>query len=376
MKIICAPDSFKESISASDAAMAMQRGIQQVYPEAHIERCPIADGGEGTLQAMVDATGGTYRQASVTGPLGRPVTAVWGLLGQQEHQPLTAVIEMAQAAGLHLLPKEKRNPSLTTTFGVGELIREALSAGAHRIVMGIGGSCTNDGGAGMAQALGVQFFDRTGALIEKPMNGSMLPTVERIDKTHLDPRLEWTQVTAACDVNNPLTGALGASVVYGPQKGASQSMVEMLDEALVYFAELVGGDFATHPGAGAAGGLGFGLLAFVDATLQRGIDLVLDTIQFDERCIGASLCLTGEGKLDGQSLQGKACLGVARRANMQGIRTVALVGCIGDEAERTLDAGLAEYHIIGPGLPPEVSMAKAGQLIEETTVKVLQAAMV
>ena len=228
MKIICAPDSFKESISASDAALAMQRGIQQVYPEAHIERCPIADGGEGTLQAMVDATGGTYRQASVTGPLGRPVTAVWGLLGEQEHQPLTAVIEMAQAAGLHLVPKEKRNPSLTTTYGVGELIREALSAGAHRIVMGIGGSCTNDGGAGMAQALGVQFFDRTGTLIEEPMNGSMLPTVERIDKSHLDPRLEWTQVIAACDVNNPLTGALGASVVYGPQKGASQSMVEML----------------------------------------------------------------------------------------------------------------------------------------------------
>ncbi|MAX25104.1 MAG: glycerate kinase [Phycisphaeraceae bacterium] len=376
MKIICAPDSFKESISASDAALAMQRGIQQVYPEAHIERCPIADGGEGTLQAMVDATGGTYRQASVTGPLGRPVTAVWGLLGEQEHQPLTAVIEMAQAAGLHLVPKEKRNPSLTTTYGVGELIREALSAGAHRIVMGIGGSCTNDGGAGMAQALGVQFFDRTGTLIEEPMNGSMLPTVERIDKSHLDPRLEWTQVIAACDVNNPLTGALGASVVYGPQKGASQSMVEMLDEALVYFAELVGGDFATHPGAGAAGGLGFGLLAFLDAGLQRGIDLVLDTIQFDERCIGASLCLTGEGKLDGQSLQGKACLGVARRANMQGIRTVALVGCIGKEAERTLDAGLAEYHIIGPGLPAEVSMAKADELIEQTTVKVLQAAMV
>ncbi|MFG0249900.1 MAG: glycerate kinase [Phycisphaeraceae bacterium JB051] len=376
MKIICAPDSFKESISATDAAIAMQRGIQQVYPEAHIELCPIADGGEGTLQAMVDATGGTYRQSSVTGPLGRPVTAVWGILGEQEHQPLTAVIEMAQAAGLHLVPKEKRNPSLTTTYGVGELIREALSAGAHRIVMGIGGSCTNDGGSGMAQALGVQFFDRTGVLIEKPMNGSMLPTVERIDKSHLDPRLDWTQVTAACDVNNPLTGALGASVVYGPQKGASQSMVEMLDEALVYFAELVGGDFASLPGSGAAGGLGFGLLAFVDATLQRGIDLVLDTIGFDERCIGASLCLTGEGKLYGQSLQGKACLGVARRANMQGIRTVALVGCTGDEADRTLDAGLAEYHIIGPGLAPEVSMANAGQLIEQTTVKVLQAAMV
>jgi glycerate kinase len=376
MKIICAPDSFKESISASDAALAMQRGIQQVYPEAHVELCPIADGGEGTLQAMVDATDGTYRQASVAGPLGRPVTAIWGLLGQQDHQPLTAVIEMAQAAGLHLIPREKRNPSLTTTYGVGELIREALSAGAHRIIMAIGGSCTNDGGAGMAQALGVQFFDRTGELIEKPMNGSMLPTVERIDKTHLDPRLEWTQIIAACDVNNPLTGALGASVVYGPQKGASLAMVEMLDEALVYFAELVGGDFATQQGAGAAGGLGFGLLAFVGARLERGIDLVLDTIQFDERCIGATLCLTGEGKLDGQSLQGKACLGVARRANMQGVRTIALVGCIGDEAQRTLEAGLAEYHVIGPDLPPEVSMAEADRLIQETTVKVLQEAMV
>lgn len=367
MKIICAPDSFKKSISATDAAHAMQRGIGAVYPDAHVEICPIADGGEGTVQAMVQATGGTYRQCSVTGPLGSPVTAVWGLLGEQDNQPITAVIEMAQAAGLHLVPTGKRNPSRTTTYGVGELIREALSTGAHRIVLGIGGSGTNDGGAGMAQALGVQFIDRTGERIEQPMTGSMLPTVERIDKTHMDPRVEWTQIIAACDVNNPLTGALGASVVYAPQKGASPSMVEMLDEALVYFAELVGGDHATQPGAGAAGGLGFGLLAFLDAKLQRGIDLVLDTINFDQRCIGASLCLTGEGKLDGQSLQGKACLGVARRANMQGVRTVALVGCIGDEAQRTLDAGLAEYHIIGPDLPPEVSMAQADQLIEQTT---------
>ncbi|HAI12276.1 MAG TPA: glycerate kinase [Phycisphaerales bacterium] len=376
MKIICAPDSFKESISATDAAHAMQRGILNVYPEAHVEICPIADGGEGTLQAMVDATGGEYRQCAVTGPLGQPVKALWGLLGQQDNEPLTAVIEMAQAAGIHLVEPDQRNPSLATTYGVGELIREALSAGAHRIVMGIGGSCTNDGGAGMAQALGVHFFDRTGEMITRPMTGSMLPTVERIDKTHMDPRIEWTQIIAACDVNNPLTGALGASVIYGPQKGASQSMVEMLDEALVYFAELVGGDFASTPGAGAAGGLGFGLLAFLDASLQRGIDLVLDTIHFDQRCIGATLCLTGEGKLDGQSLQGKACLGVARRANMQGVRTVALVGCIGDEAEKTLTAGLAEYHLIGPDLPAEVSMTQADRLIEETTVKVLQAAMV
>lgn len=376
MKIICAPDSFKESISATDAAHAMHRGIQKVYPEAHVEICPIADGGEGTVQAMVEATVGSYRQCAVTGPLGDPVTAVWGLLGQQDNEPITAVIEMAQAAGLHLVPKDKRNPSRTTTYGVGELIREALSAGAHRIIMGIGGSSTNDGGAGMAQALGVQFIDRTGEVITKPITGSMLPTIERIDKTHMDPRVEWTQIIAACDVNNPLTGALGASVVYGPQKGATPSMVEMLDEALVYFAELVGGDFATKQGAGASGGLGFGLLAFLDASLERGIDLVLDTIHFDERCIGASMCLTGEGKLDGQSLQGKACLGVARRANMQGVRTVALVGCVGDEAEKTLAAGLSEYHVIGPGLSPEVSMTQADRLIEETTVKVLQAAMV
>jgi glycerate kinase len=376
MKIICAPDSFKESISASDAAHAMQRGIWQVYPEAYVELCPIADGGEGTLQAMVEATDGCYRQCAVTGPLGKPVTALWGLLGQQDNQPLTAVIEMAQAAGLHLVPQDQRNPSRTTTYGVGELIREALSAGVHRIVMGIGGSCTNDGGAGMAQALGVSFIDRTGNLITKPMTGSMLPTVERIDKTHLDPRIEWAQIIAACDVNNPLTGALGASVVYSPQKGATPAMVEMLDEALVYFAELVGGDHATQAGAGAAGGLGFGLLAFLNAKLQRGIDLVLDTINFDQRCIGATLCLTGEGKLDGQSLSGKACLGVARRANLQGVRTVALVGCVGEEAQRTLDAGLAEYHVIGPGLSAEESMTQAARLIEQTTVKVLQAAMV
>ena len=206
MKIICAPDSFKESISATDAAYAMQRGIKQVYPQAHVEICPIADGGEGTLQAMVDATGGSYRQCAVTGPLGETVTALWGLLGKQENEPLTAVIEMAQAAGLHLVPTDQRNPSRTTTYGVGQMIREALSAGAHRIIMAIGGSCTNDGGAGMAQALGVEFIDRTGEMITKPITGLMLPAVERIDKTHMDPRVEWTEMIAACDVNNPLTG--------------------------------------------------------------------------------------------------------------------------------------------------------------------------
>jgi len=373
MKIICAPDSFKESISAFDAACAMEKGIRQVCPDAHVEVCPIADGGEGTLQAMVQATSGMYRQCAVTGPLGKPVTAMWGLLGEQENQPLTAVIEMAQAAGLHLVPSELRDPSNTTTYGVGQLIREAFCAGAHRIVMGIGGSCTNDGGAGMAQALGVQFVDRTKSIITKPMTGLMLASVDMIDKTHLDPRIEWTQIIAACDVNNPLTGALGASVVYGPQKGASPAAVELLDEALVYFAELVGGDDAMQPGAGAAGGLGFGLLAFLDAKLQRGIDLVLDTIGFDQRAMGATLCLTGEGKLDGQSLSGKACLGVAKRANMQGIRTIALVGALGEGAARTLDAGLGAYHVIGPGLSTKESMCQAEKLIEETTVKILQA---
>ena len=372
MKIICSPDSFKESISAYDAARAMQKGILQVYPDADVELCPIADGGEGTVEAMVQATGGEYRQAEVAGPLGQPVTASWGLLGHQDGQPLTAVIEMAQAAGLDLVLPENRNPANTTTYGVGELIREALGAGAKKIIMGIGGSCTNDGGAGMAQALGVQFTDRTKTLITKPMTGSMLPSVDTIDRSHLDPRIEWTQIIVACDVNNPLTGALGASAVYGPQKGATRETVEMLDEALVYFAEIAGPEFESLPGAGAAGGLGFGLMAFLDASLQRGIDLVLDTLHFDERCAGASLCLTGEGKLDGQSLSGKACLGVAKRAAVFGVPTVALVGCVGEDAQRTLEAGLTSYHIIGPNLPPDESMAQAAELIMQATVKVLQ----
>lgn len=372
MKIICAPDSYKESISAIDAAYAMQKGILEVYPNADVELCPIADGGEGTVEAMVQATNGQYRQCEVTGPLGKPVIVTWGLLGDQDGQPLTAVIEMAQAAGLDLVAASERDPAHTTTFGVGEMIREALGAGAKKIIMGIGGSCTNDGGAGMAQALGVQFTDRTKTLITKPMTGSMLPSVDAIDRTHLDPRIEWTQITVACDVNNPLTGALGASAVYGPQKGASRSTVEMLDEALVYFAEIAGPEFEAMPGAGAAGGMGFGLMAFLNAHLQRGIDLILDALDFEKKCEGASLCLTGEGKLDGQSLSGKACLGVAKRAEVLGIPTIALVGCAGKDADRTLEAGLTSYHVIGPDLPPEVSMAKAAELIMQTTVKVLQ----
>ncbi|MCC6579115.1 MAG: glycerate kinase [Phycisphaeraceae bacterium] len=371
MRIICAPDKFKLSISAEGAAQAMARGIRRVMQDAEVDCCPIADGGEGTVAAMIAATGGQWRKSTVTGPLGTPVTAAWGQL------PDAAVIEMASAAGLALVPADQRDPMRTTTFGVGELIRDALDSGAQHILLGIGGSATNDGGIGMAQALGVMFFDLSGQRLTSPLTGGDLSRIARIDLSARDPRIAETRITVACDVTNPLTGPQGAAAIYGPQKGASPRQVEQLDNGLRHLArrwrEDLGRDVETMPGAGAAGGLGGGLVTMLGASVQRGIDLVLEAVDFDRRVAGCDLCLTGEGQIDGQSLAGKACLGVAHRAAQAGTPTVALVGARGPQWERLLDHGLRDCLVIGEGLPVAESMRRAGELIESAAERVIRA---
>lgn len=342
MRVLCCPDSFKESISSIDAARAMARGVRAAGHEADV--CPIADGGEGTVEALVAATGGALRTTRVTGPMGEPVDAPWGLLPGG-----TAVIELAAAAGLALVPLDRRDPTKTTTFGVGELIGAALDAGAKRIILGIGGSATTDGGCGAAQALGVRFGGTSGA-----MCGGMLCDITSIDTGGLDARLKSVEVTVACDVTNPLTGLRGAAHVYGPQKGATAKQVEQLDAGLAHLASLCGVD-ATLAGAGAAGGFGYGAVAMLGATLRRGIELVLDAVRFEERVAVCDLVLTGEGKLDAQTAQGKTIAGVMGRA--RGKRVVALVGKVEGEPG-------CEYRVIGAGLTTEESMARAGELLE------------
>ncbi len=378
MKVICAPDSFKEALRADEAARAMARGVRRVRPDAEIDLCPIADGGEGFVEALLAATQGVRHTTRITGATFTPRDATWGVLGRvAADQPPTAVIEMAAAAGLETLPPDERDPTATTTFGVGELIKAALDAGAQRILLGIGGSATNDGGCGMAEALGVRFLDANDQPIHR-ITGGTLDRIARIDATRLDKRIAQTTIIVACDVTNPLTGPNGAAHIYAPQKGANPKQVEQLDRNLQHLANLwrdqLQRDVESLPGAGAAGGLGAGLVVFTNATLRPGIDLVLETVNFQERVQGATLCLTGEGKLDGQSLSGKAVLGVARAAAKQGVPTVALVGSAAEDAHRVIEAGLTAYHVIGPDLPPEESIRRTAELLEHAAARVAETA--
>lgn len=366
MKIVLAPDSFKESLSAREAAAAMERGVRRVLRDAEVDACPIADGGEGTVEALVAATGGGVRTTRVRGPLKEMVEARWGVLGDG-----SAVIEMAATAGLHLVPVAARDPEKTTTLGVGELIRAALDAGATRIILGIGGSATCDGGCGMAGALGVRMYDRTGTEVPVPVRGGDLHCVARIDASGLDPRVKEAEVLVACDVTNPHAGPTGAAYVFGPQKGATPAQVERLDAGLHSLASVIrsdlGVDIADLPGAGAAGGLGGGAVAFLGASMRRGIDLVLDAVRFPERLHGADLVLTGEGRMDGQTLGGKAITGVATAAKRQGVPVVALVGSLGPGAEKVREIGVVGYRAIGEGLPVAESMRRAAELLEAAT---------
>lgn len=362
-----------------EAARAMRRGIERACPVATIDLCPIADGGEGFLGTLHAAQGGTLHTLRVTGPRLEPVDAQWLSLPPREGEPLTAAIEMAQASGLQLLSAAHRDPTLTTTFGTGQLIAQAIRTGHHRILIGIGGSATTDGGIGMAAALGVQFFDSHNHKITEIPVGRTLSSIDRIDCTAAATLLQTTQIIAACDVDNPLTGPRGAAYIYGPQKGATATQVLELDAGLHHLAQRVREqlkqDFEAVAGAGAAGGLGFGLLAFARASLKPGIDLVLDAVRFRERVAVCDLCVTGEGKLDAQSLSGKACIGVARAAAEHGVPTIALVGVSEVTLEQAQQAGLASYHVIGSGLSREESMRRASELIEVAAEHVVRQRM-
>lgn len=376
MKVICAPDKFKESLSAIEAAQAMKRGILRACPDAAIDLCPIADGGEGFIDTLHAALGGTFHIATITGPRHTPISARWLSLPASANEPPTAAVEMSLASGLQLLAPSLRDPTLTTTFGTGQLILHALQSHHTRILLGIGGSATCDGGIGMATALGARFLDASHLPIHPQPRGCDLPHIQHIDLTAPRALLQAAEIIVACDVTNPLIGPYGAAHVYAPQKGASPAQVLTLDVGLAHLAHIVRSqfhrDFAAHPGAGAAGGLGFGLLAFAQATLKPGIDLILDAVRFHQRVQSCDLCITGEGKLDGQSLAGKACLGIAQAAAKYCVPTIALVGAIGADAQRALQAGISSYHVIGEGLPIAESIRRAAELLEQTAERVIR----
>jgi glycerate 2-kinase len=330
--VLVAPDSFKGSVSATDAAAAIGKGVQDVLPDVQVILHPVSDGGEGLVDILVPALEASSVLTDVSGPLpGSVVRARWGLSSDRS----TAVMEMAQAAGLGLIPEDRRDPNVTTTYGVGELIRTALDCGARSILLGIGGSATNDGGAGMAQALGARFLDRAGR--ELAAGGAALQNLDTIDLSGLDPRLRATNITVACDVRNPLTGPTGASAVYGPQKGATPADVAVLDCALAHYRDKIlnvcGVDVQAIPGSGAAGGLGAALVAFCGARLQSGIDVVLESTGFDHVLAGADLVITGEGRMDEQTLYGKALAGILEHAGKQRVPVAAIVGSLGAPRE-------------------------------------------
>jgi glycerate kinase len=370
MRIVIAPNAFKGSLSAVDAAEAIAEGVRAAAPDADIVLVPIADGGDGTVDALIAATHGEHRTLGVRGPLGDPVDADYGLIDSGT----TAVIEMAKAAGLALVPPGKRDPRITTTYGVGELLQHAYDAGARHFIVGIGGSATNDGGAGMAQALGYHLLDENGH--ELPAGGLALKRLARIHVGGVHANWKEAEVDVACDVTNPLTGPSGASAVYGPQKGATPEMVGELDAALQHFAEVIrrdiGVDVEHLPGAGAAGGLGAGLVAFTGARLRPGAEMVMEALRLDERLTGAQLVITGEGRLDSQTARfGKGPAAVAKHARRAAIPVVALGGSIADEAElRLLFDGL-EATVVEP-CTLEEAIAQARPLLVRASTRVMR----
>lgn len=369
MRIVVAPDSYKGSLSAVAVATAMEKGILSVFPNAEVCKVPIADGGEGTVAALVTATNGRIIRQEVLDPLGNCLEAFWGLLGDGQ----TAVIEMAAASGLTLVPQEKRAPRITTTFGTGQLIKAALDQGICKFIIGIGGSATNDGGAGMIQALGAKFLDAAGN--ELPYGGSALANLTSIDLSGIDTRLNAASILVACDVDNPLCGPRGASAVYGPQKGATPEIVAELDAALRQYALVAqtatNKDVAELPGAGAAGGLGAGLLFFTNAQLRPGVDIVLETTNFASIVKEASLVITGEGNTDFQTAFGKAPVGVAKIAKQFSVPTVCLSGGLGKDHEQVLQHGIDGIMSIVPHpMSLEECINSAAMLVEAATARV------
>jgi len=396
MRVLIAPDSFKECLPAAKVAEALAEGVLEACPEAVLDICPMADGGEGTVAAMVAATGGRFFGADVFDPLGAPIRARFAMLGQggdvalpgrlaldaaqavahgeqlAEELRSTAVIEMAAASGLALVPPQRRDPLRTTTFGTGQLILAALDAGAEKIILGIGGSATVDGGCGCAQALGVRFIDVHGGAAVWGLGGGALGRIERIDIEQLDPRVSAAQIRVACDVTNPLTGPTGAASVYGPQKGATGEMVQQLEAGLAHLAGVIRRDLDIDiehlPGAGAAGGLGGGLVAFAGASLESGIELIAQAVALQRRLAAADLCITGEGMLDAQSRSGKVAVGVARAARRAEVPVVCIPGQVKQGAATDVFAEVRP--LMAGGVTLREAMMRTGELLRSRAAEV------
>ncbi|MBI6578618.1 glycerate kinase [Pseudomonas viridiflava] len=364
MKIVIAPDSFKDSLSAQAVADAIASGLAEVWPDAELVKCPMADGGEGTVEAVLDACEGQWMSAQVSGPLGDSVSAQWGWLAQSR----TAIIEMAMASGLQLLTLKQRDACLTSTEGTGQLISAALDAGAQRVILAIGGSATNDGGSGMLSALGARFLDRNDQPL--PRGGRALTDLARIDLSGLDPRLANVRVEIAADVDNPLCGPTGASHIFGPQKGASPDQVLALDAALAHFADhsarTLGRDLRDSPGSGAAGGMGFAAKAYLNASFRAGVEVVADLTGLEQALVGADLVITGEGRFDAQTLRGKTPLGVARVAQRQHVPVIVLAGTLGEGYEQLYQHGISAAFALTSGpMDLEQACREAPRLLQE-----------
>ena len=365
MKIIIAPDSYKESLTAMEVATAIEAGFRQVMPTAEYIKLPMADGGEGTVQSLVDASNGTIIEHQVTGPLGEQVPAFFGIMGDDK----TAVIEMAAASGLHLVSPNLRNPMLTTSYGTGELILAALDHGVDHIIVGIGGSATNDGGIGMAQALGVQLLDNKGQALG--FGGQALAQLASIDITTVDPRLAHIKLEVACDVDNPLCGKKGASHIFGPQKGATPAMVAELDQHLAHYAAIIKRDLAIDvkdmAGAGAAGGMGAALLGLFNAQLRSGIEIVIDAVHLGDIIKDADLVITGEGRIDSQTIHGKTPIGVARTAKKYHKPVIGIAGCLSQDYGVVYDHGIdAVFSVVPAAMSLEHAFNNAAVNVELT----------
>ncbi|MFF2094409.1 glycerate kinase [Paenibacillus sp. NPDC058174] len=418
MKVIAAPDSFKGSMSAVEAAAAIARGVRRALPHADVVEVPIADGGEGTLSCLLAAAGGQRVEVQVLGPMSKPVRAAYGRLGKAGHeiqdesrgldagedaqvrlsegwgvddeQPVAAgmtghaanrsgiaVVEMAEASGLMLVPPHERNPLLATTYGTGQLLRHALDAGCRQFVLALGGSATNDGGAGMLQALGMKLLDREGKPIAAGVGGGSLIDITAIDDSEFDSRIAESSFIIATDVESPFVGPNGASHVFGPQKGADPATVRQLEEGMTAWADLIAGKTGVSlhelPGAGAAGGLGGAFLAFFPAAIRRGIDVVMEYAGLRRLMEGAELVIVGEGRIDGQTAAGKAPMGVALEAKRLGIPAIALAGSVGSGIEPLYDAGIVSAHSIVDGpMPLEEAMSRTAELLEQAAEQVVR----
>ncbi|MDB4139441.1 glycerate kinase [Candidatus Thioglobus sp.] len=371
MKILIAPDSFKETLSASDAANAIEEGFLGIFPDANILKLPIADGGEGTVDVLVTATQGKYFSTKVSGPLGEYINAKWGMLGNSK----IAVIEIAEACGLHLVPLKKRNPMNTSSFGVGELILAAIDEGAEHIIIGLGGSATNDGGMGFLEAIGIQFLDSFG----KELTGGVesLNTLSDINITSIDSRLKGVSFEIACDVDNPLIGQQGASVIFGSQKGADEKMINQLDNLLSHYSRIasskLNNNLSMQPGAGSAGGIGYGFLAFLKADQKSGVQIILEKLNFEQHLSTSDLVITGEGRFDSQSLRGKAPMGVIDYARKYKCSIFVIVGSAEDDEilENKYDIDKV-FSIISNDLSFEQSIANPNDSLIATARKAAQ----